>query len=295
MGVFDKIRDVLGGTARLNVNERFEVLRAAVSGTMSKFYMARERATGDIYGLKIADREKVDLFENRFKGLKKPSEGEIAAQINHPLVVKTYEHGLTTDGIGYVLMEFVGGSVLQTLVYNKEPKIIGNRLKLVRQMAEAIAAVHKSGFIHRDVCPRNFICTDATASDLKLIDFGLTLPALRPFMQPGNRTGTPLYMAPEVIRRRWTDQRLDIFAFGVTAYHICTFELPWPVSETSGLAALDHDTKEPKDIFDLNVDLHRTLGKAIMRCIEPDVNKRTASMEVFLQQIRRVESELETK
>jgi serine/threonine-protein kinase len=293
MGVFDKLRGVLRGTPKLNVKERFEVLRAAVSGTMSKFYMARERATGKIYGLKIADQEKVELFESRFRGLKKPSEGEIAAQINHPLVVKTYEHGITTEGIGYVLMEFVAGSVLQTLVYNKDPNIIGNRLSLVRQMAEAIGAVHKAGFIHRDVCPRNFICTDKTASEIKLIDFGLTLPAKKAFMQPGNRTGTPLYMAPEVIRRRWTDERLDIFAFGVTAYHICTFELPWPVSETSGLAALVHDTKEPKDIFAIHANFNRTLGKAIMRCLEPIAKQRTPSMETFLLQIRRAESELE--
>jgi len=292
MGVFDKLRGMLqGGNPRLNVSERFEVLRAAVSGTMSKFYQARERETGDMYGLKLADEEKVKLFENRFRGLKKPTEGEIAAQINHPLVVKTYEHGLTTDGIGYVLMEFVDGPGLQMLVHNRGERIIGNRLTLVREMAESIGAVHRTGFIHRDVCPRNFIATDQTVEHIKLIDFGLTLPARKAFMQPGNRTGTPLYMAPEVIRRRWTDNRLDIFAFGVTAYHICTFELPWPVLETTGLAALDHDTKEPKDILVANPELNPVLGKAIMKCIEPKADERTDSMETFLQQIRKVERE----
>lgn len=290
MGVFDKLRGVFqGGTPRLNVNERFEVLRAAVSGTMSKFYQARERGTGKIYGLKIADPEKVNAFESRFKGLKKPSEGEIASQIRHPLVVETYEYGLTTDGVGYVLMEFVDGPGLQMLVHNRDQRIIQHRVALVRQMAESISVVHKAGFIHRDVCPRNFIATDQTIANIKLIDFGLTLPAKREFMQPGNRTGTPLYMAPEVIRRRWTDQRLDIFAFGVTAYHICTFELPWPVAETTGMAALDHDTKEPKDILVANPELNPTLGRAIMRCIEPVVDKRTATMETFLQQIRKVQ------
>ena len=100
-------------------------------------------------------------------------------------------------------------------------------MQFIRQAAEALDAVHEAGFIHRDVCPRNLlVCTD-DGEDLKLIDFGLTVPATRPFMQPGNRTGTPNYMAPELVRRRPTDQRLDVFAFGVTAYEICTFELPW--------------------------------------------------------------------
>ena len=81
---------------------------------------------------------------------------------------------------------------------------------LLRQAAEALAAVHRAGYIHRDICPRNFV-VDKDCESLKLIDFGLTVPATPPFMQPGNRTGTPNYMAPEVVRRRPTDQRLDIF------------------------------------------------------------------------------------
>ena len=109
-------------------------------------------------------------------------------------------------------------------------------MRFIRQAAEAIAAVHEAGFIHRDICPRNFLLTN-NREDLKLIDFGLTVPATRWFMQPGNRTGTPNYMAPELVRRRPTDQRLDVFAFGVTAYEICTFELPW-LRGTTGMAAM---------------------------------------------------------
>ncbi len=63
--------------------------------------------------------------------------------------------------------------------------------------------------------------------DLKLFDFGLTVPATPPFMQPGVRVGNPNYMAPEVVRRKPIDQRLDVFALGVMAYEICTGQLPW--------------------------------------------------------------------
>ena len=66
---------------------------------------------------------------------------------------------------------------------------------------------------------------------LKLIDFGLTLPAEKEFMLPGNRTGTPNYMAPEVVRRKPTDQRLDIFAYGVSMYELFAFDLPWQRGE----------------------------------------------------------------
>jgi len=289
MGLFDRFRAVFQGD-RVDVRQRFEIQRAAVSGTMSKFFMARDRKTGDIVGLKLVDREKVTAFESRFKGLKKPSEGEIAISLKHPLVVETFEFGTTTDGVPFIVMEFVKGTGLHQLLHNRDPGIETQRLKLVRQMAEAIDYVHRQEFIHRDICPRNFILESDTGN-LKLIDFGLTLPARREFMQPGNRTGTPLYMAPEVVRRRWTDQRLDIFSMGVSAYQLCTFELPWPVIETTGLAALAHDTTPPKDIRHYCPDLNPTFGRAIMKCIEPDPRNRPQSVAEFLKLLRKIEAE----
>jgi serine/threonine-protein kinase len=274
-------------SGRVDINERFEIMRKAVSGTMSKFYMARDRTTNQIVGLKIADHEKVEYFEARFKGLNKPSEGEIAYKLSHPNVVRTFEYGWTTGDTQYIVMEFVAGPGLHTVLNNRDAVIEGHRLRLVRQMGEALRYVHEQGFIHRDVCPRNYIYESKTGN-VKLIDFGLTLPAKKEYMQPGNRTGTPLYMAPEVVRRRWTDQRLDIFALGVSAYQVCTYELPWPVSETTGKAALAHDTQKPRPITDYRPTLNHTLASAIMRCIEPKPNDRPQTVEQFLNTIRAV-------
>src|SRR6056297_962772 len=98
MSLFNRFQSMFQ-TTRVNVRERFEILRKGVSGTMSTFYVARDRKTGDVVGLKIADREKVVAFEARFKGLQKPTEGEIASELHHPLVVETHEYGMTTDGV----------------------------------------------------------------------------------------------------------------------------------------------------------------------------------------------------
>lgn len=294
MGLLDKFKFLKSyfESDKLDVSARFEFTRQAISGTMSKFRSARDIKTGKIVGLKILDSEKTAAFEERFKQLKKPSEGEIGLQIKHPRVVETYENGYTVSGQQYILMEFIEGLGLNALIQNREEALVGNRAELVRQMAEAIDAVHKAGFIHRDICPRNFIVSRDMKS-LKLIDFGLTVPNQREYKLPGNRTGTPLYMAPEIVRRRATDERVDIFAFGVTAYRLLTWEFPWPASETSGKAALAHDTQKPTDIFHYFPQLNRVLGKAVMKCIEPDPNERPASMEQFLQMIRGVRKETE--
>jgi serine/threonine-protein kinase len=230
MGIFDAFRKMFGGSqTRVDVEQRFELLRSAVSGTMSNFFAARDRDNGGkIVGVKLCDVEKVEFFEGRFKGLNKPSEGEIAIKMKHPNVVVTYEHGLTTKGQPYLVMEFIDGPGLQQVIYAREEKRLhGKRLSLIRQMADALAYVHKSGYIHRDICPRKFIC-DESLDLIKLIDFGLTLPATKEFMQPGNRTGTPIYMAPEVIKGEIYTIKADIWSVGVVLYQMvfgkCPFE-----------------------------------------------------------------------
>lgn len=292
MSFLDKLKTIFQGE-KLDVAKRYEFVREAVAGTMSKFRVARDFDTGDIVGLKLLDPDKFNAFEARFKGLKKPSEGTIALSIKHPRIVETYQAGLTTTGLNYIVMEYIQGPGLNLLIQNRESILVGNELTLIRQMAEAIEAVHQAGFIHRDICPRNFICSE-DATSLKLIDFGLTLPDSQEYRQPGNRTGTPLYMAPEIVRRRWTDKRVDLFAFGVTAYRLCTFEMPWKHGETTGLAALHHDTNKPTDIREHRPQMNPTLATAIMSCLEPNPDDRPESADQFLQILRRVKSMDET-
>jgi serine/threonine protein kinase len=292
MTIFQKLRSAFGST-KLDIDARFEMQRIAISGTMSRFYMARDRKTDETIGLKICNSEKVEVFETRFKGLKKPSEGEIALSLKHPNIVETLEYGTTTDHSQYILMEFLHGPGLHVLIRTRDSIVEGKRVSLIKQMAESVEHVHRSNYIHRDICPRNFIC-DPSAKTLKLIDFGLTLPERRAFRQPGNRTGTPMYMAPEIVKRRWTDPRVDIFALGVTAYHLCTYELPWPMAENPAMTAMSHETVKPADIFSLAEDLDPTLGATIMQCLEVDPDKRPATATEFLRMIEDVESEART-
>lgn len=281
----------LKSTRRVDIDERFERLRTAVSGTMSKFYAARDRENDQVIGLKLCDLEKFTFFESRFKGLNKPSEGEISAQMLHPNIVRTLEYGLSIKNEPYLVTEFIDGPGLNVLIHARDEERLGSRrMSLIHQMADALNYVHQQGFIHRDICPRNFICS-ADMETIKLIDFGLSVPATEAFTRPGNRTGTPLYMAPEIVRRRATDQRLDIFAFGVSIYQLLTFELPWPVGDASALAAMSHDTSGAKNILDYRPDLNKNLAAAVMQCIQSDPQKRIQSMEQVVSTLRPIRSE----
>ncbi len=284
MGLLDK----LFKSSKTNLKTRFEFLREAISGTMSTFYMARDRNSKEIVGLKILDREKTAHLESRFVGVDKPKEGEIAISISHPHIVRTMEHGISTDNEQFLVMEFLDGPGLNSLIVARSEKLEGRRVDLLRQAAEALGAVHRSGYIHRDICPRNFVA-DKDCESLKLIDFGLTVPNVAPFTLPGNRTGTANYMAPEVVRRRSTSTRLDIFSFGVTAFELCAFELPWP--RGTGAAAMTHGSQEPADIRKFCPKIDPRLEKAIYACLETEPDKRPATLDDFLKMIKGVKHE----
>ncbi|MEM8947172.1 MAG: serine/threonine-protein kinase [Planctomycetota bacterium] len=289
MGISSFFKSILEGS-RVDINRRYEKLRDAVSGTMSDFHMARDRETDQIVGLKILDKKKHDQLEMRFRGLDKPAEGEIATAFDHPRIVTTYGYGVTTKGEQFIVMEFLDGPGLNSLIIGRSEMLDGNRLALMRQAAEAMQVVHEAGYIHRDICPRNFVCS-ADVTSLKLIDFGLTVPAQPQFMQPGIRTGTPNYMAPEVVRRKQTDHRLDIFSFGVSMYEMFSFELPWQRGSGDGLAAMNHGQSAPTPLTKHCPNLNPVIAKVIGKCLEPDPTKRAQSMKEVITAVSSLKHE----
>jgi serine/threonine-protein kinase len=278
MGLGDFFSALLGGSGRVDLWKRFERMRESTSGTMSTFYKVRDLKTGQIQGLKVVDAAKAAPVEGRYKSLGKPTEGEIGQQITGPNIARTLEWGTATTGDPYIVQEFVEGSLLHNLITAKKPFTPTQKIDLVTQAARAIKTVHDAGFVHRDICPRNFIL--GADQRLVLIDFGLTVPDKPAFLQPGNRVGTPNYMAPEVVRRRQADKRLDIFSFGITAYEICAGRSPWPKGST-GKAALAHDTP-PTDIREVWPEIHAPAASAIMACLAADPDRRPPSMDRFL-------------
>ncbi|MFP6613717.1 MAG: serine/threonine-protein kinase [Pirellulales bacterium] len=282
MDLLSRVRSLFGG-GKVDIHDRFELMREAVHGTMSKFYMARDRQRGEVVGLKILDPKKTVQVEKRFKKLNKPSEGQIASSLSHPSIVETFEYGITTVGEPYIVMEYLEGQGLNTLIQSCDQRTAEHRTHLMRQAAESLATVHEAGFVHRDICPRNFVVS-ADRQTLKLIDFGLTVPDTPAFRRPGNRTGTPRYMSPEIVRRRATDHRVDIFSFGVTAYELFAFTSPWPGTVATAKKAMEHD-KPPIPITDVCSEIDPKLAAAIHACLSANPGDRPNTMTEFIRQL----------
>jgi serine/threonine protein kinase len=254
-----------------DISKRFDLLGRTGQGSMSKVWRARDKNIGRVVCLKVLDREKTAKFEARFPGLKRPTEGAVMMMLRHPNVVKTYEHGLTTKGEPYIVMELIEGMGLNFLVETRSPALKGKRADILCQVATGLEYIHSQKFLHRDICPRNVMVTNDGV--VKIIDFGLTVPYTPQFCKPGNRTGTPNYLAPELIKRTTTDHRVDLFALGVTAYETFTNNLPWERSE-SLMTLMSHMNSPGKDPREFVPDMDKDLAELLIKAIKRDPSER---------------------
>jgi serine/threonine protein kinase len=293
VGLFSRLKSWFSGGGpkrqaklpRIDVEKRFELIARAGPGSMSKVWRARDRLTGRTVCLKILDKEKTARFEARFVGLKRPSEGEIMLSLRHPHIVTTFEYGLTTKGEQYVLMEFIDGLGLNYLIENRSPQLEGHRIEILAQIADALDYLHKKGYIHRDICPRNVMVDREGVA--KLIDFGLTIPYKPEFCRPGNRTGTADYLAPEIIKRAPTDHRVDLFALGVTAYEVFTGQLPWEKAE-SYQVLLNHINNPARDPRDLKPDLDPRIRQFLIKAVQREPRDRFQTAAEFREALKKL-------
>ncbi len=283
MSIIGKLFNRQGPVEKVDIRRRFDLIARVGQGSMSQVWKARDTKSGRTVALKILDKAKTARLDRRFVGMNRPSEGEVAVALQHPNIVRTTEHGITTEGEQFLVMEFIDGVGLSFLIDAQNDRMKQNRVWYMVQLGEAIDYLHQLNWIHRDLCPRNVMI--APDNTLKLIDFGLVVPNTEAFQAPGNRTGTPLYMAPELIKRLRTDERIDIFSFGVSCFEMYTQKMPWPPGDTLE-AIMQHINKPPRNIRELVPELDEQIAATIMKGLAPDPDRRWQSARKMASEFR---------
>lgn len=289
MKFIDKFRNKGPKRDRIDIAARFQLGGRVGQGSMSKVWRALDTLSGREVALKVLDGVRMRRFESRFAGLDKPSEGEVAVILDHPNIVTTYEYGWTNNEEQFLIMEFVDGVSLSLLVDLQNETLQRNRLKYMIQIGDAVKYTHSKGFIHRDICPRNLLVT--RDNDIKLIDFGLVVPNTPEFQRPGNRTGTAAYMAPELIKRQRTDERIDIFSYAVTCFELYTKRHPWEAGLTIE-TVLQHINEPPKEIRELVPRIDQGIADIIMKGLERHPDDRWQSTSEMVRHFRDAERRL---
>lgn len=289
MSLFDKKRTKQKPVERIDITKRFNLLGRVGQGSMSKVWKAEDIVSHKRVAVKVLDKEKTRRFESRFEGLNKPTEGEIALSLIHPNIVRTHEVGMTTEDEVYLVMDYVDGSGLSLLVDLQGDVMKRYRLRFMIEIGDALQYFHERGWIHRDLCPRNILVTDD--HHVKLIDFGLVVPNTPEFRKPGNRTGTANYMAPELIMRRETDQRLDVFSYAVTCFEMYTKRHPWQAAMTLD-AVVQHINQEPLQVAVAEPKIDSRIAEVIMKGLERNPDDRWQTVAEMVAQLREAEARL---
>lgn len=200
------------------------------AGGMARVYRARHRVLDRVYALKMQTQRSRPEHEARFV-----REAKIIAQLDHPNVVGVHDFGFTPEGRAYLVMEWIDGQSLATVIDDEGPLPGGRSAAVARQILLALEAIHARGFVHRDLKPANVMLTKTAAGEhVTLLDFGLARAA-DPAGEAGQRltevgrvVGTPHYIAPEVMRMEGPpDARADLYALGVILYAMLARRRPF--------------------------------------------------------------------
>ncbi len=264
------------------LSERYEILEKVGVGGMATVYKAKERKTGRIVALKVPQERFVGdpRFVRRFH-----REAEVLARMDHPGIVKVYDHG-QLDGTHYIAMEFLDGMGLDRLIEEKKLSL-KQAAAILAKVADALRHIHAQGIVHRDIKPGNiFVLKGALRPDgvdprgVRLMDFGIAAgKVLTRLTITGARIGTPVYMSPEQAKGQRLDHRSDIYSLGVVLYEALTGQPPFSGSYEAVIHQQIFQTPTPPK--QLNPEIPESLSSLVLRMLEKDPAKRPSLEEVI--------------
>jgi serine/threonine-protein kinase len=266
----------------------YRVARLLGIGGMGRVYKGVHPTIGSRVAIKVLSREcsdRRDLVERFF------AEAKAVNLIRHESIVNVLDLATLPDGRPYIVMEYLDGSPLSSIIENAARAGVllplGGIARLVAEVLDALAAAHAKGIVHRDLKPDNIFVTPAGRA--KVLDFGIA--KLQPELggsatHTGSLLGTPHYMSPEQASGRPVDARADIYAVGVILFECATLHKPFTADSLFELLR-KHVEAPPPPVRTLRRDMPAPMEHVIMAALAKAPEHRFASaeaMSVALQQ-----------
>jgi serine/threonine-protein kinase len=261
----------------------YELLAHIGRGGMANVYLARHKDRRGYLALKVLHPticnkpEMVERLERERRAL---------FTLEHPNIVRGQDFG-NIAGRYYLAMEFVEGVTLKSYVKKNGPVSEHLALDWLEQVADALDAAHRSGFVHRDIKTRNLVLRKDGV--VKILDFGLSKSFLdedQDLTQDGQMLGTVLYAAPEQLRgAKNVDCRADIYSLGITLYYLLVGEAPFRGSTTTATAAMHFERPLP-DLKAKRPELSDGICKLLERMVRKSPDARYQAPAELLADIR---------
>jgi serine/threonine protein kinase len=259
-----------------------EIRRLLGRGSVATVYLAREPGLKRLVAVKVLrpDVANADVTRRRFE-----REAQAAARLNHSSLTDIYRIGRLRIGIPYIVMEYIDGRNLSDTLKARGPMTVDEVRHVIRSVAEALAAAHAKGIIHRDVRPANVIRED-TSGRVVLTDFGIAAllesgtESSTQLTTVGHRIGNPRYMSPEQLNGEALSVQSDIYSLGVLGYELLTGEGPHAGTGATAILAQAHG--QPRRIADMRPDIDARLGGVLERCLARNPQHRPSASDVAM-------------
>lgn len=265
---------------------RYRLVRALGRGAMGAVFEAFHDGVGGRAAIKILRIDaatRSDITKRFF------DEAIAANSIEHPSIIRIFDSGHTSDGLAYLAMEYLNGENLGQRITRQGRLSVTEAIRLTRQVASALSAVHERGVIHRDLKPENLmVISDPEAPGgerIKVLDFGIARLAadLRPHgsdTASGVILGTPVYMSPEQCHgAKQVTEQSDVYSLGVILYKMLAGQAPF-VSQGIGALIAMHLTESPAPIREHNANVPIDLAALLHSMLEKAPASRPTMREV---------------
>jgi len=265
--------------AGVTLDGRYRILEPVGDGGAGSVFRARQLNVDRDVAVKVLDPLALSARSLPDAIARFEAEARIVSKLRHPHTIKLLDFGRLPDGRLFLVMEFLHGQSLDK-VLAQGPLSERRTLRIVREVAEALAEAHQQGIIHRDLKPGNlFLDQVGEQEEVKVIDFGIAKVAAKPFQtEHGLVFGTPAYMSPEQAQGLELDARSDLYSLGVVAYHCLTGRLPFESDTPVGLL-LKTVSEPPPPLASLTpkIEVAPGLERLLLRLLAKRPRDRPAS------------------
>lgn len=248
------------------IGRRYILNRPLGHGGMGAVYHATDRLTGMPVALKRVTppnetSQTASTSDSQDYRIALAGEFKVLSSLRHPNIISVIDYGFDDQRQPYYTMELVENA--QTIIEAGSDRPLVEQVKLLVQMLQALAYLHRRGVIHRDLKPRNVL---VTGGQVKVLDFGLSVMAEQAGVGVGSTAGTLAYMAPEVLAGGQASEAADLYAVGVIAYELFAGKHPFDSEDVGTL--LNNVLYVPPDMDLLSIDtqlrlvLERLLAKS---------------------------------
>ena len=267
---------------RAALSGRYAIVREVGAGGMATVYLAEDLKHHRKVALKVMKPElAATMGSSRFL-----REIETAAQLQHPHILPLHDSG-EADGFLYFVMPFVEGESLRGKLTRGGELPVGEAVRVLRDVVDALSHAHAQGVVHRDIKPDNVLLSGRHAL---VTDFGVAkavseATGRNAMTTVGVALGTPTYMAPEqAAADPHIDTRADIYAVGCLAYELLTGQPPFRGDSAQRVLAA-HVTEAPTPVTTRRSAVPAQLNAVVMRCLEKKPADRWQTADELLAQI----------